>query len=119
MEINAPHDRGVYQNGKITGFFRFKSPFGNFQTPENQAILSNPCIWFGKIEGLLIHPLTRPGWRVLQQNISGGMALEKSGSPVPFFQMANPGQPLLVKLRSEVLSLAAEKAAHRQQPVRP
>jgi hypothetical protein len=46
----------VYQNGKITGFFRFKSPFGSFQTPENQAILSDPCIWFGKIEGLLIYP---------------------------------------------------------------
>jgi hypothetical protein len=45
----------VYQNGKIPGFFRFKSPLGNFQTPENQVILFNPCRWFEKIEGLLIH----------------------------------------------------------------
>jgi hypothetical protein len=48
--------QGVYQNGKIQGFFRFKSPLGNFQTPENQDIVSNLCSWFDKIEGLLIHP---------------------------------------------------------------
>jgi hypothetical protein len=46
----------VYQNGKIPGFFRFKSPLGNYQTPENQDIVSKPCRWFDKIEGLLIHP---------------------------------------------------------------
>jgi hypothetical protein len=47
---------GVYQNGKIPGFFRFKSPLGNFQTPENQYIVSIPSRWLDKIEGLLIHP---------------------------------------------------------------
>ncbi len=55
----------MYQNGKIPGFFRFKSPLGNFKTLENQNIVSIPYRWFDKIEGLLIHPLRVEGnWNI-------------------------------------------------------
>lgn len=30
-----------------------------FKTHENQDTVSNPCRWFDKIEGLLIHPRNR------------------------------------------------------------
>jgi hypothetical protein len=33
-----------------------------FKTPENQDTVSNPCRWFDKIEGLLIHPRNRDFW---------------------------------------------------------
>jgi hypothetical protein len=41
---------GVYQSGKIPGFFRFKSPLGCFRTSENQVIPSNPQRWFEKLK---------------------------------------------------------------------